>query len=251
MKTQVLLIFLFVCIFLISGCGQKNSRAKFQKIASNVEMDYLDKANIYDFEMYLPKGYIEYKPDSKKYKKTKVILPSGREKEVKSPYAMPNYKKNELEECAENIDKNIINKPAFNDFLKDTKIFINYEKKSVLYVMPMCKAAIGGTAGTGAELAARYNKSVDSNANFFINSMKEKVKKDGASVKEYNLSSDEKKVDIKFFNAKLKQKEGLIAFMDVAAIKMSKVNAVIIFCQQDEKTYDDIAAILLSIKPLY
>ena len=173
MKIQHLLIFLFTCIFVISGCAPKNSRAEFQKIASKVEMDYLDRANVGDFEMYLPKGYIEYKPDSKKYTKTTVMLPSGTEKNIICPYAQPDYKKNELDEFAELLDKTAISKspPEFNDFLKHTKFFINYEKKSVLYVMPMCKSQIGLTAGMEAEIASMYNKSLDRFVNFSIYSV--------------------------------------------------------------------------------
>ena len=92
MKIKVFfLVFLFACIF-ITGCGKKikNSRAEFQQITSNVKLE-LDEANIESFQMYLPLGFMEYIPDSRKYKKDTIQTPSGKEYKVICTYSKFHY----------------------------------------------------------------------------------------------------------------------------------------------------------------
>ncbi len=241
MKIRLLFsIFLFICI-LVSGCGKKipNSRAEFQEIASKVEMD-IDPANVSEFEMYLPKGYIEYIPDSREYKKTTVTLPSGKEKKVKCPYAQSGYKKNKLEECAEGLDKNANGNSDDKDNSssdRNYKYFINYENDSVLQVMAMSKAN-----------DPTMDKMLDNLLSFLVKPVKDSLKKCSSYSKEYDLSSYDVKID--FLNAKLKEQEdGFVYFVDFAVVKTSTGNALIIFYQAHEKTHNDIIATLLSIKP--
>ena len=228
---------MFACIFLISGCGKKisNSRTEFQQIASKVELD-TERANVSEFEMYLPKEYIEYIPDSRKYTKTTVTLPSGKEKEVKCPYAQAGYKKNELEEFSEILDKGFRSSCTSSDTLNRVRVFINYKDKSVLYIMPITKTR-----------NPKIDKVLDNILNLTMETVKKQTKEDSSYMKEYDLSSSE--TNISFVNSK--QKQGPPNFVDLALVKNSTANAFMFFCRQDDTTYKDIIAILLSMKPNY
>lgn len=230
MKIKILVIFLFSCVFLIAGCGIKNSRAEFQEIASKVEMDS-DPANVSEFEMYLPKGYIEYIPDSREYKKTTVTLSSGKEKKVICPYAQPGYKKNKLEKRIEYWD----------EFFKDNSChyFINYKDEIVLklYLEPLF---------TNSE---------------FINQIKhyKPIKDESFKIyfKKYNLSSSD--TEIWLVNEKLVDKDfkDIFSFSSKANVVTSTVKVSLEidyshskdFNLNDINGFHDIIAILLSIKP--
>lgn len=242
MKIRLLFsIFLFICI-LVSGCGKKipNSRAEFQEIASKVEMD-IDPANVSEFEMYLPKGYIEYIPDSREYKKTTVTLPSGKEKEVICPYAQQGYKKNELEEWAEGIDKSIQNRNSNqhsneNSLDKNSKVFINKDKKILVYALHI-----------PAIKESKVNFVFDKLIDYSFKSMKDSMKKNYSTMQEYDFSSSFSEIDFIYYCDK-KEKDSPNYF-NLASVRTSTGSAVFFSFQFDKDEKNDIIATLLSIKP--
>ena len=238
MKIKILAIFLFSCVFLIAGCGIKNSRAEFQEIASKVELD-TERANVNEFEMYLPKGYIEYIPDSREYTKTTVTLPSGKEKEVVCPYAQKRYKKNELEKHIEFWDD-------LDSLVSET-------------INGSCYYFINNKDG----VALKFSLDNKDEKSEFINHIKhyKPIKDEHCKkyFKKYDLSSSD--IDIWLVNEKNVDKKfkDIVFFNSEARVVASTVKARLrVYYSNDKENnmnlndindFKDIVAILLSIKP--
>ena len=242
MKIKVFfLVFLFACIF-ITGCGKKikNSRAEFQQITSNVKLE-LDEANIESFQMYLPLGFMEYIPDSRKYKKDTIKSPSGKEYKVICPYSKCHYEKNNLELFAEEIDKTIQNSSKNhhsneNSVDKTSKIFINKDKASLIYViqMPLIKES-------------KVNFVFDKIIDYMFKSMKDAMKKNYSTMQEYDFSSSFADIDFLYYCDK--KDKNSPNYFNLASVRTSTGNAVLFSFQFDKDEKNDVIASLLSIKP--
>ena len=242
MKIKVFfLVFLFACIF-ITGCGKKikNSRAEFQQITSNVKLE-LDEANIESFQMYLPLGFMEYIPDSRKYKKDTIKSPSGKEYKVICPYSKCHYEKNNLELFAEEIDKTIQNSSKNhhsneNSVDKTSKIFINKDKASLIYViqMPLIKES-------------KVNFVFDKIIDYMFKSIKNAMKKNYSTMQEYDFSSSFADIDFLYYCDK-KDKDSSNYF-NLASVRTSTGSALLFSFQFDKDEKNDVIASLLSIKP--
>lgn len=235
-------VLLFICIFLVAGCGKKisNSRAEFQQITSNVKLE-LDEANIQAFQIYLPLGYMEYIPDSRKYKKDTIKSPSGKEYKVICPYSKCHYQKNNLELLAEELDKSMKNNrrsssSSDTDVDDNCKIFINNDKKCLLYVLqfPLIK-------GSKADFI------IDKLVDYMFKSLNNEMKKQYSSKQDYDFSSSANTIEfVSYFNKIEKDSSN---YLNIASVRTSTGNALFLSIQFDKDEKNDIIASLLSIKP--